>query len=103
MVSTGRATSAAAADWSAWKSRRVKKSGRSAASVAETIFAVDDKLVVFTDEGTLITAEANGEKYTEIAKATILDGRCWTVPVLVQGKILARNAAGKAVCVDVSK
>jgi len=68
-----------------------------------TIFAVDDKLVVFTDEGTLITAEANGEKYTEIAKATILDGRCWTVPVLVQGKILARNAKGTAVCVDVSK
>jgi outer membrane protein assembly factor BamB len=67
------------------------------------IFAVDDKLVVFTDEGTLITAEANGEKYNEIAKATILDGRCWTVPVLAQGKILARNAKGKAVCVDVSK
>lgn len=68
-----------------------------------TLLAADDKLIVFTDEGTLLTAEANGEKYTEISKATILDGKCWTVPVLAQGKILARNAAGKAVCVDVSK
>jgi outer membrane protein assembly factor BamB len=68
-----------------------------------TLLAADDKLIVFTDEGTLITAEVNGEKYQEISKATILDGRCWTVPVLAQGKILARNATGKAVCVDVSK
>ncbi len=68
-----------------------------------TLLAADNTLIIFTDDGTLITAEANGEKYSEIAKATILDGRCWTVPVLAQGKILARNAAGKAVCVDVSK
>jgi hypothetical protein len=30
-----------------------------------------------------------------------LTGKCWTVPVLANGRIYARNAAGQLVCVDV--
>ncbi|MGC4002179.1 MAG: PQQ-like beta-propeller repeat protein [Pirellulales bacterium] len=68
-----------------------------------TIFAADDVLVVLSDDGTLITCEANPAEYKELAKAKILDGRCWTVPTLIGDKLLARNAQGHVVCVDVAK
>ena len=31
----------------------------------------------------------------------VLNGRCWTVPVLANGRIYCRNAAGDLVCLDV--
>jgi hypothetical protein len=33
----------------------------------------------------------------------VLGGKCWTVPVLANGRILCRNAEGAVVCVDVKK
>lgn len=45
-------------------------------------------------------AEASGFK--ALARAQILPrGKCWTVPVLANGKIYARNAKGDVVCVEV--
>ena len=51
----------------------------------------------------LAIAEASPDGYKELASAQILSGKCWTVPVLANGKIYARNAAGHLVCVDVSR
>ena len=58
--------------------------------------------------GHLIMARINMERgmYSEaekeLASAEILTGKCWTYPVLANGRIYARNAAGQLVCVDVS-
>ncbi len=57
-------------------------------------------LVVLSDRGELVTAPANPEQFTELARAPILNGRCWTVPVLAGGRLFARNAQGDLVCVD---
>lgn len=60
------------------------------------------KLVVLGETGKLAIVEASPKGYQELASAQILTGRCWTSPVLSNGRIYARNAAGDLVCVDVS-
>lgn len=67
-----------------------------------TVMLADGKLIALSDAGRLIVAEATPERYNELASAQILDGKCWTVPVLSHGRIYARNAVGDLVCVDVS-
>jgi len=59
------------------------------------------KLVVLGEGGKLVIADAAPDGYKELASAQILEGRCWTPPVLANGLIYARNAAGDLVCVDV--
>ncbi len=62
-----------------------------------------DKLIVLTEAGELIVARATPEKFEELSRASVLSGKCWSMPVLANGHIYARNAAGDVVCVDVSK
>ncbi|MFC1677162.1 hypothetical protein ACFL3G_08890, partial [Planctomycetota bacterium] len=54
-------------------------------------------------KGNLVIAEASPAGYKPISQANILSGRCWSVPVLANGRIYARNAAGDMVCLDVKK
>ena len=50
----------------------------------------------------LVIAAATGESYQPLAEANILSGRCWTAPVLAQGRLYARNAAGDVVCLNLA-
>ena len=61
----------------------------------------DGKLIILGEKGTLVIAEASSDAYKVLREAQILTGKCWTVPVLWDGKIYARNAPGDLVCVDV--
>jgi len=65
-----------------------------------SVMLADGKLIVLSDNGILWIAEASPEGYRELVKSRILTGKCWTVPVLANGKIYARNAAGTVVCVE---
>ncbi len=68
-----------------------------------TLIMADDILIVLAESGQLVTAPASPGGFEPISKAKILSGaRCWSMPVLANGKIFARNADGDAVCVDVS-
>jgi len=67
-----------------------------------SLMLADGKLIVLSDAGTLTIVEAVPTGYRELASAQILEGKCWTVPVLAGGRIYARNAVGDLVCVDVS-
>jgi len=60
----------------------------------------DGKLIVLSGTGELSIAEPSPEGYQETGKGVVLTGRCWTVPVLANGKIYARNATGRLVCVE---
>jgi len=60
------------------------------------------RLVILGEKGRLVIAETSADGFKEVASSQILSGKCWTVPVLANGRIFARNAAGKLVCVDVS-
>jgi outer membrane protein assembly factor BamB len=67
-----------------------------------SVMLAGDKLVALSDKGELIVARAVPDAYHELASASILTGKCWTMPVLSGGRIYARNATGDLVCVDVS-
>jgi outer membrane protein assembly factor BamB len=58
------------------------------------------RLLALSDEGELACIAADPSKYHEIARAKVIDGRCWTVPVLAGGRVYCRTAAGDVVCVD---
>jgi outer membrane protein assembly factor BamB len=62
----------------------------------------DGRLIIMSERGELVVAKANPQKFNVVARAQILPKtKCWTSPVLANGKIYARNAAGDFVCVDV--
>ena len=58
------------------------------------------KLIILSQAGELCIAEASPAGYRETGRGRILTGKCWTVPVLANGKIYARNAAGNLVSVE---
>ena len=61
------------------------------------------RIIAMLDRGTLLIAEASPDGYKELARATVLGGRCWTHPVLAGGRIYCRsNEEGELVCIDVS-
>lgn len=66
-----------------------------------SLMIADGKLIVMGEKGNLVVAEASPEGYRVRSSADILTGKCWTVPVLANGRIYTRNAAGDMVCVDV--
>ncbi|MFT4639983.1 MAG: outer membrane protein assembly factor BamB, partial [Verrucomicrobiales bacterium] len=49
-------------------------------------------LIVLGDAGQLAIVDADPRGYKEIAKRDVLDGKCWTTPILSNGKIYARSA-----------
>ncbi|HGE70255.1 TPA: alcohol dehydrogenase, partial [Candidatus Poribacteria bacterium] len=66
-----------------------------------SVMIADGKLIALGDNGILAIAEAVPDGYKELARAKVLDGLCWTVPVLSNGKIYCRNHEGDLVCLDV--
>jgi len=67
-----------------------------------SLMLADGKLIILSERGKLVIAEASPLGFKELASAQILTGKCWTVPVLANGRIYARNADGQLVCIDVS-
>ena len=61
----------------------------------------DGKLIVMGAKGNLVIAEATPEGYKPLAQADVLTGKCWTVPVLANGRLYVRNSAGDMLCLDV--
>ena len=66
------------------------------------LMIADGKLIILTGKGELIIAKATSQKFDVISRAQILSGKCWSAPVLANGRIYARNSTGDVVCVDVS-
>jgi len=64
-----------------------------------SVTLADGKLIVLSQAGELSIAEASPAGYRETGKGRILTGKCWSAPVLTNGRIYARNAAGNLVCV----
>jgi outer membrane protein assembly factor BamB len=66
-----------------------------------SLMLADGRLIILSEDGKLVIAEASPEGYKELSSAQILTYKCWTVPVLANGRIYARNTEGRLVCVDV--
>ena len=65
------------------------------------LMLADGKLIVISERGDLVVAEASPAAYRELARTKVLEKTCWTMPVLANGRIYCRNHEGKIVCVDV--
>ncbi len=65
------------------------------------LMAADDRLILF-DKGQLTIFPANPERFNPLLQARILGGKCWTVPVLANGRIYCRNAEGDLACVAIN-
>ena len=50
-----------------------------------------EKLFALTDFGRLNVIAPVSEKYTEIAQANIIDGKCWATPAVSDGQIFIRS------------
>ena len=66
-----------------------------------SLMAAGDRLVILSETGELVIARANPGRFQALARSQVLGGRCWTPPVLANGRIFCRNARGDLVCVDV--
>jgi outer membrane protein assembly factor BamB len=64
-----------------------------------SLMIADGHLLILSDQGELVLAKANPEAFTEVTRSRFLTGRCWTAPVLVNGRIYGRNSDGHTVCV----
>lgn len=82
-------------DWATgrgkWEMRSLGKGG---------VIVATDKLIALTERGELVVASATPGAFSEISRAKILDGDCWTHPVLANGLLYARNHQGTVVCLD---
>lgn len=64
------------------------------------LMAAEGKLIVMSEKAELVIAEATPERFKQVARAQVLGGKCWTMPVLANGKIFCRNSRGDLACVD---
>lgn len=62
---------------------------------------VDGHILAQGDRGPLVLVEATPQAYKEVARAQPLGGKCWTMAVVSNGRIYARNTK-EGVCLDVS-
>ena len=56
-----------------------------------SVMLADGHLLILSDSGTLVLAEAGSEKWVEKGRVQALEGRCWTAPVLADGRLYVRN------------
>ncbi len=60
---------------------------------------VNGKIIALSDSGELVVAEATPDKYVELSRNKVLNGKCWSMPAIVDGKIYLRSTAEGA-CVS---
>ncbi len=63
-----------------------------------SLMLADGKLIILSDKGKLVIAEASADGFKQLAAGQVLRGPCWTVPVLANGKIYARAKTGMLSC-----
>lgn len=63
------------------------------------LMASAKRLIIF-DKGKLTICPATPKGFQTEMQAQILEGKCWSAPVLANGRIYCRNADGDLACVD---
>ncbi|MEQ1859461.1 MAG: PQQ-binding-like beta-propeller repeat protein [Chthoniobacteraceae bacterium] len=74
-----------------WEERSVK---------GGSLILAEDKLVVVTEKGELVVAEAISSGFKPLLRAQVLDKRCWVQPTLNDGKLFVKNNVGDLACYE---
>jgi outer membrane protein assembly factor BamB len=64
-----------------------------------SLLRINDDLLILGENGKLVLAEANPEKYVEKARCHPFRNRCWTMPVLAEGRLYLRDQS-RILCLD---
>jgi outer membrane protein assembly factor BamB len=65
-----------------------------------SLILAGDKLVVLSEKGELLLAQASPEEFKPLARTKVLSGVCWTPLALADGRLYVRNARGELRCLD---
>jgi outer membrane protein assembly factor BamB len=76
-----------------------KEKWKEARTANGTLVLADGRLFLLTEKGELRVGKPDPTGFKPTAEAKILDGKCWTAPVLANGRLYARNM-DKVVCID---
>ena len=66
------------------------------------VVRVNGGILALGDAGQLVLIEPTPSGYHELARAQVLDGKCWTTPAVSNGRVYARSTK-EAVCLDFGK
>jgi outer membrane protein assembly factor BamB len=67
-----------------------------------SIIIADGKIIFLTDRGKVLIGKASPDGFKPEAADYVMKnaGKCWTMPVLANGRLYCRGANGKLVCFD---
>ncbi len=65
------------------------------------VILAGDKIIATSDKGEIVISEAKPDKYTEVKRKDVLEGKVWSYPILANGKIFARSTV-EGVCLDLN-
>lgn len=63
------------------------------------VILAGDKVIALSDKGEVVIVEANSEKYIELKRDDVLDGKVWSYPVLAYNHLFARSTK-EGVCLE---
>ena len=52
---------------------------------------VGEDLIALSDAGEVVLVEANPDEYRELARAQVLEGKCWSSPIFADGQLYVRS------------
>lgn len=55
------------------------------------ILSADGTLVALSDKGEVVLVAAKPDAYTELSRADVLEGKCWSTPALADGRVFVRS------------
>ena len=58
-------------------------------------------VVALADDGSLVVIDTKTDAYHELARASVVTGKCWTTPALANGLVFVRSTK-EAACLDLS-
>jgi outer membrane protein assembly factor BamB len=64
------------------------------------VILAGDQVLALSDKGDLVLFAADPAAYKEVARAHVVDGKCWTTPALANGRVYVRSTK-EAACVEV--
>jgi len=64
------------------------------------LLAVGDKMIVLSEKGELIWGDLGDASFEETHRQKILEGLCWSKPILLGDLLYARDAEGAVICLE---
>ena len=63
-----------------------------------SLMIAGDRMIILGQRGELAFANVNPYKFEELNREQAIGGRCWTMPILSNGRLFLRNARGDLFC-----